>query len=160
MNYFLSPDHFEQLLPLAVAWAEEQEQRILSTGVALTATQLADARQVGVVHPERVRLLPVESIPMPEHPLLQAAGEATGLISPFTAGLTLRYGIFIRSDMTDDRRLVAHELVHTAQYERLGSVAAFLRQYLQECLTVGYPASPLEQEAIATAARLRGSIRG
>ena len=52
--------------------------------------------------------------------------------------------------------MVVHELVHTFQYERLGSVEAFLAQYLQECLTIGYPAAPLEQEAILTTARVCG----
>jgi hypothetical protein len=47
-----------------------------------------------------------------------------------------------------DRRIIAHECVHTAQYERLGGFAEFLRDYLHECLEVGYPAGPLEQEAI------------
>jgi hypothetical protein len=44
--------------------------------------------------------------------------------------------------------------VHTAQYERLGGIEPFLRQYLRECLTIGYPEAPLEQEAIATIASL------
>lgn len=154
MKNALSLEQFEQLLPLAVAWAEEQEQRILATGVALTPSQFSDARHVGVAHPELVRLLPAASIPVPEHPLLRAAGDATGLVSPFTAGLTLRYGIFIRSDVCDDRNLIAHELVHTAQYERMGGIAAFLRQYLHECLTIGYPAAPMEQEAIVVSERL------
>jgi hypothetical protein len=51
-----------------------------------------------------------------------------------------------------DRRLVAHELAHTMQYERLGSVRAFLRQYLVECLTTGYAGAALELEAIEAAA--------
>jgi hypothetical protein len=44
--------------------------------------------------------------------------------------------------------------VHTLQYERLGGFQEFLRQYLYECITIGYPAAPLEQEAISTTARL------
>ncbi|HEY3897459.1 MAG TPA: hypothetical protein VGM54_02540 [Chthoniobacter sp.] len=144
----LSLEQLEELLPLAAAWAEEQEKRILAAGTALTEDQLSDATRVGVTQPQRVRLLTVRAIPAPDHPLLRAAGEATGLISPFTAGLTLRYGIFVRRDFIEDRRLIAHELVHTGQYERFGSVAAFLRQYLSECLTIGYPEAPLEQEAI------------
>ena len=153
----LTPEQFEALLPLAAAWAEEQEAYILAAGIALSPSQLADARQVGVSHPERVRLLSVPSIPMPDHPVLREAGDATGLISPFTAGLSLRYGIYVRSEFEDDRFLVAHELVHTAQYERFGSAAAFLRQYLHECLTIGYPEAPMEQEAILGAKRLRYS---
>src|SRR5438445_3120047 len=81
----MSPEQFEQLLPLATAWAEEQEARVLASGVGLTPAQVSDAREVGVAHPERVRLLRVPSIPIPVHPLLVAAADATGLISPFTA---------------------------------------------------------------------------
>lgn len=151
----LNPEEFEELLPLAAAWAEQQEARILASGVGLTPAQLSDARRVGVAHPENVRLLNVAFIPTPEHSALRAAGEVTGLISPFTAGLTLRYGIFIRSDFIGNRFLVAHELVHTAQYERCGSIETFLRQYLYECLSIGYPDAPMEQEAILTSERLR-----
>jgi hypothetical protein len=150
----ITPEMFEALLPLACTWAEEQEGVILRDGVPLSASQTADAKNAGVAHPERVRLLKVTSIPMPDHPALRAAAEATGLISPQTIGLTLRYGIFVRSDCWGDRRLVAHELVHTSQYERLGGFQAFLRQYLHECLTVGYPDAPMEQEAVRFAERL------
>jgi hypothetical protein len=145
---------FEVLLPLACAWAEEQETIILRDGEPLSAAHLAAARRIGVARPENVRLLAVEQIPGPEHPVLRVAAEATRLISPATAGLTLRYGIFVRADCRDDHALVVHELVHTHQYERLGGFAPFLRQYLHECLTIGYPAAPLEQEAIETTARL------
>src|SRR5437870_3459878 len=131
------------LLPLACAWAEEQEGVILRGGVSLSATEAADAAKIGVPHPERVKLLSVVRVPIPEHPALRAAAEATELISPRTGGLTLRYGIFIRADCWADRRLVFHELVHTLQYERLGGFQPFLQQYLNECITIGYPAAPM-----------------
>ncbi len=143
----ITPEQFEMLLPLASAWAADQERAILQSGVAFTDAQSADARRVGVARPERVRLLRVSEIPTPSHPALAAAAEATSLISPFTVGLTLRYGIFIRADQWGQRRLVVHELAHTMQYERLGSIDAFLRQYLHECITIGYPEAPMEQEA-------------
>lgn len=143
----IAPVMFKKLLPLACAWAEEQEAIIQRDGVPLTERLLADARRIGVRHPEQVRLRVVEEVPVPTNPLLRAAAEETGLLSPLTAGLTLRYGIFIRADCWGDRQLVAHELVHTMQYERLGGFAPFLEQYLQECLTLGYPNGELEQEA-------------
>jgi hypothetical protein len=114
---------FKMVLPMACAWAEEQEAVILRDGVALTASQIADARHIGIAHPERVRLRVVEEIPFPLHPLLREAAEITGLISPRTAGLTLHYGIFIRSESWGERRLLVHELAHTAQYERLSVVS-------------------------------------
>lgn len=144
----LTPQQFEILLPLACAWAKEQERVILQSGVALTELQLTDARRVGVALPERVRLLRVPQIPSPTHPALAAAASVTGLISSSTAGITFRYGIFIRADYWGNNRLVVHELVHTMQYERLDGFEGFLRPYLLECIIPpGYPFGPLEQEA-------------
>lgn len=44
---------------------------------------------------------------------------------------------------------------HTGQYEQLGGVAEFLAKYLEQCLTLGYPAAPLEQDTIDQAACFR-----
>ena len=134
-------------LPLAIRWVSQQEQKILGAGVALDESQLTDARLMGVVHPERVRLLRVDQVPLPANRLLRWAAQRTRLLSSDTAGMALRYGIFIRSDCWQTRRLIAHECVHTAQYERLGGIGQFLGRYLRECLEVGYPSGPLEQEA-------------
>jgi hypothetical protein len=150
----VTQEQFDGLLPLACAWAEEQERIILHHGVPLTPAQIADGARIGVTHPEKVRLLSVDSIPIPEHPALLEAAQATQLNTPQTAGLTLRYGIFIRADCWHDNRLVFHELVHTSQYEKLGGFQQFLLQYLHECITIGYPAAPMEQEAIITTSRL------
>lgn len=134
-------------LPLACSWAAKHESIIRRDGVALSSSQTADAKRIGIKHPERVRLLAVDQIPSPLHPLLRAAAERVRILSPHTIGLTLQHGIFIRSDCWGDRRLVVHELAHTAQYERLGGFHPFLKQYLAECITPGYPFGDLEQEA-------------
>ncbi len=154
MNRQLLLSQFERLLPLAAKWAAAVEKRILREGVALSEEGLADARSVGVREPERVRLLALPCVPVPTDLTLKTAVAAIQFLTPATRGLALRYGIFVRSDCWGERRLVAHELVHTAQYERLGGIQPFLRQYVTECLTIGYPAGPMEQEAIATAGRL------
>jgi hypothetical protein len=136
------------VMPLACAWAEAQESVIVRDGVALTPNQIADARRIGVVAPERVRLRAVDQIPSPLHPILRFAGQKIGLISGATIGMTLRYGIFIRADHWGERRFLVHELAHTAQYERLGGFRPFLEAYLLECITPpGYPFGDLELEA-------------
>lgn len=142
------------VLPLACAWARTQERRALRKGVALTALQLRDAGKVGVSSPERVRLLRVHEIRVSVNPVRHALASALGLTFPHIAGLTVRYGILIREDCWGDRRLVVHELAHVAQYERLGGFHPFLTQYLWECLTVGYPAAPMEQEVIRLTAEV------
>jgi hypothetical protein len=145
---------FEKLLPLAAKWAAAVEKRVLREGVPLSEEGLADARAVGVREPERVRLLALPCVPTPSDLTLKTAVAAIQFLTPATRGLALRYGIFVRNDCWGERQLIAHELVHTAQYERLGGIRPFLRQYLTECLTVGYPAGPMEQEAIALVSRL------
>ena len=150
----VTQDQFKMLLALACEWAQEQERIILRDGVPLTGTQMEDARAVGVQNPERVRLLSVKQIPVPEHPALKAAAADIQLITPQTEGLTLWYGIYIRSDCWEARRLLVHEFVHTAQYERFGGFQEFLQQYLDECNIIGYPAAPMEQEAITLSSRL------
>src|SRR2546426_12396570 len=113
------------LLPLASSWAQEQESIILRQGVPLTNSLLEDAKRLRIAQPQRVRLRAAEQIPMPLHPMLRDVAEKVGLLSSLTIGLTLRYGIVIRSDCWGDRRLVVHELAHVAQYERFGSFRAF-----------------------------------
>ena len=154
MDEELVPEQFETLLPLAVQWATEEEKRILREGVPLAEDEVADAMAVGVRNPKRVRLLQVDEIPEPRHPILKAAAGAIRGLTPAPRGLALRHGIFIRSDSWRDRSLIVHELAHTAQYERLGGILPFLRKYLFECLTIGYAQAPLELEAISVADRV------
>ena len=144
----ISEAQFDAIFPLACLWAAEQESIILESGIPLTVAQLSDATSVGVEHATRVRLLKVVTIRPPDDPILKALANSTGLISAGTAGLTLRYGIFIRQDHWLNRRLIVHELVHVMQYERLHGISGFLRPYLTECLyPPGYPNGPLEKEA-------------
>jgi hypothetical protein len=154
MNRQTVLSQFESLLPRAAQWATEREKYVLGCGVRLTADEIEDARAVGVHDPGRVRLLSVGVIDRPNDPALRAACDAIDFLTPDTRGVTLGYGILIREDCWRNRALIAHELVHAGQYERLGGIEPFLKQYLTECLTVGYAGSELEQEAVRIAARL------
>ena len=147
-------NQLEELLPLAVHWATDQERRVLCEGVGLSEIEMVDAKAIGVRNPERVRLLRVDSVPVPAHPMLRAAAASINFLTAAPRGLALQNGIFIRADHWRDRALIAHELVHTAQFQRLGGILPFLQTYIFQCATVGYPNAPLELEAIATAARI------
>ena len=147
-------NQLEEFLPLAVHWATDQERRVLCEGMGLSEIEMTDAKAIGVRNPERVRLLRVDSIPVPAHPMLRAAAASINFLTAAPRGLALENGIFIRADHWRDRALIAHELVHTAQFQRLGGILPFLQTYIFQCATVGYPNAPLELEAIATAARI------
>ena len=152
----ISPEQFENILPLAVEWAEAKEKDILEHGTALSPQYMEDAKSVGVKYPERVRIYEVPQIPIPKHPVLRTAAETTQLISPATIGIALRYGIFIHNDFSNDRYTIVHELVHTMQCERFGGFSPFLRKYLWECIEIGYPEALLEQEAVRIASEVCG----
>lgn len=140
----------------AAAWVRRQERRGLSAGVPLDEPELADACALGVRDPGRVRLVRVERMPVPNGPGLRRLAGWAGVLVPEAAGLCLGHAVFVRAPLWGHRReLVAHELVHVAQYERLGGARAFLRRYFEECLTVGYAVAPLEREARERAASRR-----
>lgn len=135
------------LLPLASQWVELKEKEILGNGHALSSELTAFALKIGIKHPERIKILEVDRISPPEHPLLKQACDATQMISRNTAGLTLRYGIFIKKDFVSHASLYKHELAHVLQYEQLGGIKEFLNKYLNEVLAYGYPNAPMEKEA-------------
>ena len=138
--------HLDDLLPHAVAWAQQQQAHILDYGDALSERETEVARQLGVQEISRVRLLAIDEMPRPQQPELRVAALQSGFFAPDTQGMTLGEGVFIARTAWRALDLVAHELVHVAQYERLG-IEKFLQRYLRECLTVGYWNAPLEIEA-------------
>lgn len=135
-----------RLVPPAVAWAEARAARALAVGISLTPSEQELARSVGVVRPELVRVEMVDSLPMPEEPMLRAAAQQAGLLGPNMTGLTLGHAIFICHGHKT-KRLLSHELRHVFQYEQAGSIAAFLPVYLKQVLEVGYYNAAYEMDA-------------
>jgi hypothetical protein len=137
-----------RLLPNAVAWAEAQARQAATSGRALTEQELDLARGVGVVHPERVRVMLVDSLPVPDEPILRSAALQAGLLGAGMVGLTLGHSIFVcRGHETP--RLLSHELPRVHQYERAGSIASFLPGYLQEVVQLGCANTTFERDARA-----------
>jgi len=99
-----------------------------------------------------VRLVYTTPLPLPLPGVVRCAAQRAGLISPHIAGMTLGYGIALRGDCLGDTRLLAHELAHVAQHERM-DLNGFLRQYVRECVLPGYPRGALEAEARAAEAK-------
>jgi len=137
------------LVPKAIVWAEAQSESALRDGRPLTEPFLSIAQRVGVVNPERIRILDVLRMPMPDDPQLKQAALTTGLLSPDTAGLTFGHAVLACPGYGQDIRLLSHEFRHVYQYEQAGSIADFLPLYLQQIVTVGYDNAPFELDACA-----------
>jgi hypothetical protein len=149
-------DNFSALLPLAVSWVAESEASILREGVPLSSVMLGHARVIGVRHPEAVRVLAVDEIPLPEHPALRRVMQEGAMpVGPGKGGgMCLRYGIYLHRDSASDERLLVHELVHTMQYERQGGIEPFVVEYVSQIAGGNYHNAPLEVEARALAMRV------
>lgn len=136
------------LLPKAISWAEFEASRGLGIGRPLQEREREFARKVGVMYPDKIRLIAVEKLPMPTDPPLRAAAEQTGFLDPRMVGLTLGYSVFVCNGH-ETPRLLSHEFRHVYQYERAGSIAAFLRHYLLQIVEHGYASTTFEIDAQA-----------
>jgi hypothetical protein len=144
----IDQEKFDRLAPRACQWARAQETYILKHGAPLTARQLADARKAGIKDCDRVRLLVVDRIPMPEDKELAEAARRAQIITEACPGMAVGHGIMIRADNWQNRELLVHQMVHVAQCERSGRVESFVPEYLSDRRTspkfsVGF----LEEEA-------------
>ena len=143
----------DRLMPGMIALIESTEADTLARGRPLDSNEIVLARNVGVAAPERVRVIEETSLPGHEQPALAALIRLLGERNPRRWGLTAGYGIVFKSH--PPKHLLAHELRHVAQYERLG-LTGFVRRYLTEMLVVGYAQSPLETDANTAAAPYKG----
>lgn len=136
------------VLPKVIAWAEEQSALVMHQGVALNETLKQLAMRAGVRHPHLIRVIEVTQMPQPEDPELQTAAAALGMMGKSVTGLTLGYSIFIRRGHRTER-LLSHEFRHIQQYEKAGSIRAFLPVYIGQISTFGYHNAPFEVDARA-----------
>jgi hypothetical protein len=143
----ITPEIVAQFFPRAVHWVTEMEKAILELGQRLSTESRKDAGAIGIQRIDDVRLVILDTIPLPNDPGLKQLAEETKLITDRTAGMTFGHGIVLKNG-SYDRRLIAHELVHVMQYERFGGIPAFLEKYVEEvAFPPGYPHGPLEREA-------------
>ena len=141
-----------RLAPLAREWALEQEAFILKLGAPLTAQQVADAARVGVKDTARVRVLPIDRIPMPSNLELAEAARGAQIITDASPAVTIGHPIMLRADRWRDRELLLHQFVHVAQCERSGGLEAFVEEYLTDRRTTAdFTLGSLEDEARNTA---------
>ncbi len=143
---------FENLVNAVTRWAEEQEANIVKHGRPLSPAEHALAARVGVREPHRIRVLLVPEVPFPNDTTVLTVASLVGLHSELTAGMTLRYGIYLRSDSIQQRGIWPHEFRHVAQYENFGSIRGFMEAYLRELINCRYGHGPLETDARAAEA--------
>jgi hypothetical protein len=140
-------DTLAKLIPKVSEWLEYQENNIISIGRDLTLEELDIAKRIGIKNYDIIRVYVSPIVPTPKDIVLLELGKKVGLISSNTHGICFRYGIFINEQTENKKAVLTHELIHTLQYERFGSIKSFISNYLKECIEEGYHESDLEKEA-------------
>jgi len=145
-------------LPIAWWWVSRHRRHILENGRPLSSDEHNIARTLGIVRCDEIRIWSVNTVPSPGGALLRGLGRVAGVSTHGAKGMALGHGIYLESAQANRRSLIAHELVHVLQYERLGGTWPFLREYLRQCLRQGYWSAELEIEARQKAADFEGPI--
>lgn len=139
------------VLPPYIEWAKATELAGVQTGEPLDAKQLLIAQEIGIQHPEKVRLVYVDSVPFPyDNLMLKTVGEALGFIGEgiVNNAQVFGYAIYVRRGYPLTTPQLAHELVHVLQIER-SDLQQVITQHFADLVTYGYENSPLEVEAFA-----------
>jgi hypothetical protein len=148
MNNLLS-DKFIKIFPAVCEWIEQQENDIISKGRQLTLNETEIAKRIGIKNYDVIKVIESDLVPQPKNKIILEMGLELGLLNKErTNGICYRYGIFINKNATNKNLILIHELIHTLQYEKFGSLEKFLYQYIKECIELGYESSPLELEAV------------
>jgi hypothetical protein len=137
------------IAPRAIEWAQRMSEEGARSGAVLSPALMEIARKAGVQHPEKIRLVVVDQIPLPDEPTLKAAALKVGLSQSSAAGLTLGYAVVVRRGWEGDIRLLSHEFRHVSQYEACGGIQQFLSRHLANLVEFGYEDSPFEVDARA-----------
>ena len=132
--------------PAALRWYGDVEARYWPLGLPLSDKYRAFARRVGIGDPEKVRVLGVSTFPLPADPALRRLARKLDFASVYTRARTFGHVILTQPGFETDDRTITHELVHIAQFERLGRDRIIPRLLLELDL-LGYSSAPLENEA-------------
>lgn len=136
----------EHVLPRLLDWYAKAETRLHPQGRPLNPAERRIAQRLAIRQPDMIRILVQETFPLPDDAELRAEAEASGMGSEDAR--TMGDVILLKPYLHEDPAVIAHELVHIAQHDRLGR-KAFMRRYLTELAVLGYDAAPLEVEAYA-----------
>jgi len=98
----------DRLFPRALAWYEAVEAELLPKGRPLSNEETETARRFGVQDPTKIRVIQLESFPMPADAELLTEARRLGLGSRSEGGRANGYVIMLKPWLADDKRVIAH----------------------------------------------------
>lgn len=130
-------------------WLHDDEKRLAPQGRYLTEAETAVARQIGVHNPERIRIVVLDKMPLPESDRLLRI-----LVKKFTKkpndditeiARTIGYTIIFLKGYETHRPSLSANLKTVQMIEEEGR-KAFLKRYLTESLVLGFGNSNVSEK--------------
>jgi len=147
----------DKLIDEVLVFALKSEAYALEHGRKLTVSETKYAKSIGVKHPEKVRVMISSDFPVPTNKEVLKGFKELGFDSMLVAGVTYRYGIYIKSSwLVSKEYVLAHELIHVRQVEKTNNWKKYLRQYLIQAFSYEYFEMPYEHEAYKTTENFKG----
>jgi hypothetical protein len=144
----MSENERRQIIGMVGRWAEETEMVGLRAGIRLKGEGKLIATRAGVKSLGLVRVVYCDALPVPSNNALYQLGRQLGVFADTHIGLTIGHAVFLkRGPELRDNGILAHELMHVAQVERLGGLWGFVTTYFDQVVEKNYFDSPLEIEA-------------
>ena len=128
----LTKEHF----PATIAWFNETEAFVLADGRPLSATEYRMAEQIGVLHPEGIRVAVQPSFPAARDAEFREALNKyvpPAFLQAGMSGQPLRH--LLKPRVSNRRDVLAHEMVHVMQTEQLGK-EGFVKRMMNELVIV------------------------
>lgn len=135
------------IAPILALWVRHHESKICKQGRQLSEEETKYAIDLGILCYDKVYILEVAKVPSGLPPFIEKWLQRMHFPAGNAAGMSMRYGIYIDKSYRSNIELIRHELVHTAQYEHLGSLRKFLQLYIYQMMALGYQNAPLEMDA-------------
>ena len=138
----------DKLMDEVNAFALKSESYALEHGRKLTPNEMKYAKTIGVKYPEKVRVMVTSDFPVPSNKEVLKGFKELGFDSMLVAGITYRYGIYIKSSwLVSKEYVLSHELIHVRQVEKTNNFKKYMRTYLIQAFSYEYFEMPLEKEA-------------
>ena len=90
-------EKIEQLLSVVLEWYTRTEQQLLPQGRLLSQPEMQRARELGVQAPQEVRVVVLQTFPLPENELVRQEAIKHGFGSAQEAGRTHGYLIMVKN---------------------------------------------------------------
>lgn len=143
--------YVQKVSNMAASYVNHYDTLGYQEGQKISPCMIERARAIGVLNPEKVRIVNQTNLPKPSDALTLELYKKIGVDKDSVGALTLGHSIYIKPKYYQSYNILLHEFVHVMQMERLG-VKKYVEDYIVQSLSLDYYKVPLEAEAFEKSA--------